>query len=250
MTILCSGCSFTIGSHKDENGIDIDYKHWPDFIPGTENVAIGGAGNRRIARTILENVDRADEPLKAVVVMWSTVERYDFYDPLYNAYKAEGASFTGTKQNYLKYFYSDFNQFAKTLEYILLIQHMCKARNIPLVNCHMGDINYNDWDMDNAYGVVVDWKNNSRRTLEPNERNEIQTFFQKSSHQDEQKFVTKLWEQVNWDTWVFWKTKGGLWQMTNDKNYKWIAYHPPEEAHKDWAENIILPQLQELRVLS
>ena len=57
MTILCSGCSFTIGSHKDENGHDVNYRHWPDFISRSRNVAVGGAGNRRIARTILENID-------------------------------------------------------------------------------------------------------------------------------------------------------------------------------------------------
>lgn len=247
MTILCSGCSFTIGSHKDENGSDVDYQHWPNFIPRSKNVAIGGAGNRRIARTILENIDTSDGPIEAVVVMWSTVERYDFYDPQYNAYKAEGASFTGTKQQYLKYFYSDFNQFAKTLEYILLIQHMCKARNIPLVNCHMGDINYNDWDMDNAYGIGTN-PNGSRRTLEPNEQNKVKTFFQKCGNNEERDFVTKLWQQINWDTWIFWNDKGGLWQMTNDKEYKWVAYHPPEKAHKYWAENLVVPKLKSLNV--
>ena len=37
--------------------------------------------------------------------------------------------------------------------------------------------------------------------------------------------------------------------MTNDLGYKWVAYHPPEEAHKEWAEKIIIPKLQEIRVL-
>ena len=68
--ILCSGCSFTIGSHKDKDNNDVDYKHWPEFlISQTKNVALGGAGNRRIARTVLEN---PDDSIKAVVVMWST----------------------------------------------------------------------------------------------------------------------------------------------------------------------------------
>lgn len=249
MTILCSGCSFTIGSHKDELNNDIDYKHWPDFIPRSKNVAIGGAGNRLIARTILENIDTSDGPIEAVVVMWSTVERYDFYDPLYNAYKSEGSSYTGIKQNYLKYFYSDFNQFAKTLEYILLIQHMCKARNIPLINCHMGDINYIDWDMDLAYGIGVDQSNlKARRSLSIEEQSNVETFFQKCVNNEERDFVAKLWQQVNWDNWVFWNDTGGLWQMTNDKGYDWIAYHPPEHAHKEWAEDIIIPRLKELYV--
>ena len=249
MTILCSGCSFTIGSHKDENGHDVNYRHWPDFIPRSKNVAVGGAGNRLIARTILDNIDHHDGPMEAVVVMWSTVERYDFYDPQMNAYKCEGASFTDTKKHYLKYFYSDFNQFAKTLEYILLIQHMCKARNIPLINCHMGDLNYNDWDMDNAWGVGVDHNNSkARRSLAMEERNHVKTFFEKCETDDEVKFVKKLWQQINWDNWVFYKEQGGLWQYTNDTGYNWIAYHPPENAHKEWAENIIIPKLKELNV--
>ena len=249
MTILCSGCSFTIGSHKDENGHDVNYRHWPDFISRSRNVAVGGAGNRRIARTILENIDDGVEKMEAVVVMWSTVERYDFYDPQYNIYKAEGASFTGTKEKYLKYFYTDFSQFAKTLEYILLIQHMCKARNIPLVNCHMGDINYNDWDMDNAWGVGVDTLNlKARRSLALEERNTVKTFFEKCETKEEVDFVTKLWQQVNWDNWVYWKEKGGLWQYTNDTGYHWVAYHPPEIAHKEWAEKVIIPKLRSLNV--
>jgi hypothetical protein len=249
MTILCSGCSFTIGSHKDENGHDVNYRHWPDFISRSRNVAVGGAGNRRIARTILENIDDGVEKMEAVVVMWSTVERYDFYDPQYKTYKAEGASFTGTKEKYLKYFYTDFSQFAKTLEYILLIQHMCKARNIPLVNCHMGDINYNDWDMDNAWGVGVDTLNlKARRSLALEERNTVKTFFEKCETEEEVDFVTKLWQQVNWDNWVYWKEKGGLWQYTNDTGYHWVAYHPPEQAHKEWAEKIIIPKLRSLNV--
>ena len=247
MTILCSGCSFTIGSHKDENHNDIDYLHWPEFLPRSKNVAVGGAGNRLIARTILDNIDDGVDKMEAVIVMWSTVERYDFYDPQYNAYKSEGASFTGTKQNYLKYFYSDFNQLVKTLEYILLVQHMCQARNLPLINCHMGDINYNDWDMDNAYGIGIN-ENGSRRTLQVQEKNKIPTFFEKCIPMHEKEFVTKLWQQVNWSTWVYWNQQGGLWQMTNDKNYKWVAFHPPEEAHKDWAENIIIPRLKKLYV--
>ena len=44
------------------------------------------------------------------------------------AYKLEGASYTGTKQQYLKYFYTDFNMFAKTLEYYILIQNTLKAK--------------------------------------------------------------------------------------------------------------------------
>jgi len=249
MTILCSGCSFTIGSHKDENNHDVNYRHWPDFISRSRNVAVGGAGNRRIARTILENIDDGVEKMEAVVVMWSTVERYDFYDPQYNIYKAEGASFTGIKEKYLKYFYTDFSQFAKTLEYILLIQHMCKARNIPLVNCHMGDINYNDWDMDNAWGVGVDTLNlKARRSLALEERNTVKTFFEKCETKEEVDFVTKLWQQVNWDNWVYWKEKGGLWQYTNDTGYHWVAYHPPEIAHKEWAEKIIIPKLRSLNV--
>ena len=249
MTILCSGCSFTIGSHKDENKNDVDYDHWPVFIPRTKNVAVGGAGNRLIARTILDNIDDGIAKVEAVIVMWSTVERYDFYDPLYNCYISEGASFTGTKQQYLKYFYSDFNQFVKSLEYILLVQHMCKARDIPLVNCHMGDINYNDWDMDNAYGIGID-KNNfkARRSLATEERNNVKTFFEKCHNNPEKEFAKKLWEQIDWSTWVFWGQKGGLWQMTNDKQYEWTAYHPPEEAHRDWAKNIIIPRLAELNV--
>ena len=34
--------------------------------------------------------------------------------------------------------------------------------------------------------------------------------------EEEVDFVTKLWQQVNWDNWVYWKEKGGLWQYTND----------------------------------
>jgi hypothetical protein len=242
MTILCSGCSFTIGSHKDENHKDIDYLHWPEFLPRSKNVAVGGAGNRRIARTILENIDDGIDKMEAVVVMWSTAERYDFYDAQFNAYKAEGSSYTGTKEHYLKYFYSDFNQFAKTLEYILLIQHMCKARSIPLINTHMGDLRYHDWDMDAAYGI----DNVANRVVQPD--SEIKDFFQKSSHPAETAFLKTLWQQINWDNWVFWNDNGGLWQMTNDKEYKWVAYHPPQEAHKYWAENIIIPKLRSLNV--
>ena len=40
------------------------------LISQTKNVALGGAGNRRIARTVLEN---PDDSIKAVVVMWSTI---------------------------------------------------------------------------------------------------------------------------------------------------------------------------------
>ena len=47
---------------------------------------------------------------------------------------------------------------------------------------------------------------------------------------------------------MFYKEQGGLWQYTNDTGYNWIAYHPPENAHKEWAENIIIPKLKELNV--
>jgi hypothetical protein len=243
--IICSGCSFTIGSHKDENNNDVDYLHWPEFIPDSVNVAVGGAGNRVIARNVLDLLGK--ERPDAVVVMWSTVERYDYYDPQFNAYKCEGASFTGTKQNYLKYFYSDFNQFAKSLEYILLIQNACTARNIPYVFCHMGDIRYRDWDMDKAYGV--DTTSGAKRSISKEMQGNVPSFFDKLQTADEKQYIKSLWEQVSWQNWVFWGETGGLWQMTNDKDYTWIAYHPPEEAHRDWAENIVIPRLKQLRVI-
>ena len=62
-----------------------------------------------------------------------------------NAYKLEGASYTETKQQYLKYFYTDFNMFAKTLEYYILIQNTLKAK-ISYISMHMGDPRYKDWD--------------------------------------------------------------------------------------------------------
>lgn len=242
--IICSGCSFTIGSHKDENNNDVDYTHWPGFLPNAKNVAVGGAGNRLIARNVLEQLDK--HVVDAVVIMWSTVERYDWYMPQYNAYKSEGASYTGDKKMYLKHFYSDFNQFAKTLEYILLIQQTCFARRIPYVFCHMGDILYNDWDMERAYGVH---RKESGRSKEIVHRGEVPSYFDKLQTQKEKDYIKSLWEQVSWENWVFWKERGGLWQMTIDKGYEWIAYHPPEEAHKDWAENIIIPRLKKLQVI-
>ena len=246
--ILCSGCSFTIGSHKDKDNNDVDYKHWPEFlISQTKNVALGGAGNRRIARTVLENLD---DNIKAVVVMWSTPERYDYYMPQYNAYKLEGASYTGTKQQYLKYFYTDFNMFAKTLEYYILIQNTLKAKNIPYIPMHMGDPRYKDWDQDKAYGIDVN-ENGSMRVLTQEEKDnvKVETFLEKAEHHwEENKVINKLWNEVDWDQWVFHKEYGGLWQFTNDGNYKWIAYHPPEQAHKDWAEQYINPRLKQLGI--
>lgn len=243
--ILCSGCSFTIGSHKDDNNNDVDYKHWPDFIPNSKNVAIGGAGNRLIARTILENISHECE---AVIVMWSTVERYDWYMPEANAYKSEGASFTGPKENYLKYFYTDFNQLAKTLEYILLIQHTCRDRNIPFIMTHMGDMRYGDWDMDRAYGIQRESDGTgARRSLDLSTgRKPILSFEQKLQTDKERNFIKALMEQVDWSRWVFHKENGGLWQFTNDGGYDWIAYHPPEQAHKDWVEQLLKPRLKQL----
>jgi hypothetical protein len=245
--ILCSGCSFTIGSHKDVNNNDVDYKHWPNFIPNSKNVAIGGAGNRLIARTILENISHECE---AVIVMWSTVERYDWYMPEANAYKSEGASFTGPKENYLKYFYTDFNQLAKTLEYILLIQNTCRVRNIPFIMTHMGDMRYGDWDMDRAHGIQrAPDGTGSRRSLDLSiDREPILSFEQKLQTDKERNFIKTLMEQVDWSRWVFYKDNGGFWQFTNDGGYNWIAYHPPEQAHKDWVEQLINPRLKQLNI--
>lgn len=246
--ILCSGCSYTIGSHKNELGVDVDYKHWPDFIPNSKNVAIGGAGNRLIARTILENISHE---CNAVIVMWSTVERYDWYMPEYNAYKSEGASYTGPKENYLKYFYTDFNQLAKTLEYILLVQQTCRVRNIPLIMTHMGDMRYNDWDMDKAYGIgrAEDGKGANRVKYDSSiDREPILSFEQKLQTDKERKFIKTLMEQVDWSKWIFHKDYGGFWQFTNDGGYDWIAYHPPEQAHKDWVEQYIIPRLKQLNI--
>ena len=243
--ILCSGCSYTIGSQKDDNNNDVDYKHWPDFIPNSKNVAIGGAGNRLIARTILENISHECE---AVIVMWSTVERYDWYMPEYNAYKSEGASYTGPKENYLKYFYTDFNQLAKTLEYILLVQQTCRVRNIPLIMTHMGDMRYGDWDMDRAYGIHRGPDGTGARRSLDTDRGPVLSFEQKLITQQEKDFIQNLKEQVDWSKWIFYKDLGGLWQFTNDGGYDWIAYHPPEQAHKDWIEQMINPRLKELNI--
>ena len=246
--ILCSGCSFTIGSHKDKDNNDVDYDHWPVFIPNSKNIARGGAGNRLIARQILDNIA---EDTKAICVMWSTLERYDFYDPVLKGYKCEGASYTGSKQNYLKYFYSEFSQIAKSLEYFLLIQNICQAKCIPYVPMHMGDVRYKDWDQDKAYGY--DTSSGALRVLTDGEKEnpeDIKSFLDLVSfYKHERQFIQKLWDQVEWDKWLFNHDWGGFWQFTNDNEYDWIASHPGEQAHKAWAEQKIIPRLKQLKVI-
>ena len=75
---------------------------------------------------------------------------------------------------------------------------MCTARRIPLINTHMGDLRYQDWDMDAAYGISMS-KDGAKRSVSVHEN--VQNFFQKSSHPDEASFLQKLWRQVDWSKW-------------------------------------------------
>ena len=76
----------------------------------------------------------------------------------------------------------------------------------------------------------------------------VESFLEKTEHHwEENKVIKKLWNEVDWNQSVFHKEYGGLWQFTNDGNYKWIAYNPIEQAHKDWAEQYYQSQIKTVR---
>ena len=75
----------------------------------------------------------------------------------------------------------------------------------------------------------------------------VKTFLEKCEHHwEENKIINKLWNEVDWDQWVFIKSMVdyGSLQMMVIIN----GLHTTEQAHKDWAEQYINPRLKQLGI--
>ena len=240
MFIITGGCSFTAQ-------IVPEHRSWANYIKELPaytvvNTAAMASGNALISRNLISALDKHKEQNPTVIVMWSNPNRFElFYNntmvtepmkdhpALHNGmFLKSGGGFGLWKynhpiadrdvKNYFKYYHTEEFQFMQTLEHILRIQWFCKAYDLRLINCAWQDIFH------------------GRNELSGNtngDKGEDPIIWKYPSCQH-------LWDMIDWSKWQH----NNLWDYCASKGYE-IPHgsHPPAEAQKEYAEEIIIPML-------
>ena len=258
--IITSGCSFT--AHCVEPNIA-----WPNHLGKSYevvNCSEMASGNALISRNVIATIPNYLDKQPTIIVMWTNPNRFELFfnqdspnyqkifDAMENNSGFQNQPLTGkwethTKSNWLKsgggfghwrfesrelnrlmqeyllHYHNEEYQFIETLEHILRVQWYCKAHNLKLINVCWQDI---------FTGMNSRNGNNSTEQGEP-----LANKFENSLH---------LWELIDWNTWWFHKSYGGLKEWCTDNGYEQFpGSHPTTEAQKDFANNVVLGLLND-----
>ena len=242
-TLVVSGCSFTNNYH---------FQTWPRHLPEIDkdirlhDVSFPGAGNNYIAESIIQTIlrENLDPAETLVIVMWSGVSRKDivvgkeYYDLLYNActnqlydqYFAFSGGQVGlwtlSDNPFLKPLFEDWYKSAdrssmgfESLSSMIRLQSFLESRNFP--HKFMSYVNY--WqDIPDYIGRNGDFSLSYYNRGNPY-----------------LSLLDKNWIWADYD-------KNCLFEYARDRGLLDVdQFHPLEAAHKQFANDIILPAVEE-----
>ena len=146
--ILVNGDSWTGGRHTKNQSVSIEY--WPNYfekitnIPIT-NLAFGGSSNQRIFRTTVDFLYNTTEPISHVIIGWSSIDRFELVTASGKSIFLTPSTTFGDqevpdeikKQFKLLYYTWCHNHqinLKNFLHLVLLMQDICRQKNIQLIN--------------------------------------------------------------------------------------------------------------------
>jgi hypothetical protein len=234
--ILTAGCSFTKDNYQ---------KTWANYLADElgyllHNIAARGAGIDFITNRILHECLK--EKYDLVMVMLPSVDRMDLYvdatHPMKQqyldisswqdgkspdfvtldgkltknyGYAMSGGEIRGLKKYWFKYYY---NETAALLSYwskIYLLENFFKNHQI----------NY-------KFHMAYD-----KHSLAE----------QQTNASGDDKIHDCLWNNMDWDNFIFFQTNKGFLSFSRDKDFEIIRNHPVSMAHESWVNEILLPNL-------
>ena len=220
MNIITAGCSFT--KYK--------WACWPNFVKWFEpqddiiNLGNSASSNETIGRTVYNAVSKYKN-IKKVYVMWSGPNRYEVvsdtqgdktmegatwstYDPDWKWFQYYGGHVNKDKHNYYqKYFLNEKQNEIRLLEKILFTQLLLDKHKIEYkMMCYMSNILSHDTEkMSNGHRA--------------------------------------LYKQINWNSFIFYKDKLGLYEFAKLEYPKEFAedsdQHPLPLVHYKWVKDIM-----------
>lgn len=125
--LIVSGDSFTLGS-------ELQGKSWAELLGdnlgyNTVNKSAAGVGNIAIARSVIEELPKAD----AVAIMWTFLARFDVYqNNAWNTITVHSSNIF-EKEFFKNVGNSEFYELHNTLTSILLLQNILEKFNIPYI---------------------------------------------------------------------------------------------------------------------
>lgn len=220
MNIITAGCSFT--KYK--------WACWPNFVKWYEaghniiNLGASANSNETIARSVYNAVMKYKD-IKKIYVMWSGVDRYEVvvdnepdksledvtwssFNPDFNWYEYHGGHVEPEKHRYYqKHFLNERQNQIRLLEKISMTQMFLDRHKIEYkMMCFMGNILEHD----------LDWMSDGQRAL---------------------------YKNINWDNFVFYKDKLGLFEFANENYPKEFAeksdQHPLPLTHYKWVKDVM-----------
>ena len=214
---IAHGCSFT--RYK--------WPCWPAYVPWFNggitmlNKGRSASGNETISRGVINSAMKHSE-IDHVYIMWSGTDRYEVvtkeqgvddrgemtyrvWDDDFNWSVYYGGHKDSDKNYFFrKHFWNEEHQYYRTLEHILRTQMFLDRKQVP-------------------YTMMLFKKD----VLNENFYSESERAIQK---------------EINWDRFLFYKDKGGLWDFAED-NYKEYYVpgesHPPPIAHYHWVKDVM-----------
>lgn len=235
--ILTAGCSFTKDNYQ---------KTWADYLAGAtgyelNNIGARGAGIDFITSRLFYECTASRYDL--VVIMLPSVDRMDLYvnhaHPLKDEFKSisswqngknpgfvtvdgtlsdnygyalSGGQIRGLKKYWYKYYYNETSSLLAFWTKVYSIENFLKIQNIKYKftmaydKDHIVEQSVNMTGDDCAYQF--------------------------------------LWENIDWNNFIFYKNNRGFLSFVKDHQYKIINNHPDTHAHESWVNNLIIPNLK------
>jgi hypothetical protein len=237
MNLLTAGCSFTKDNYQ---------KTWADYLAldlnaTLTNAAARGAGIDFVTTRVLYQCTQHRYDL--VVIMLPSLDRIDLYvdetHPLRDNYRdisswqngtapeftqingdlstTEGFSLSGGeargyKRYWYKYYYTEASALITYWTKVYLLENFFKNQNIN-------------------YKFTMAYDKNMLIEQPKNIRNSISNQY------------NFLHQAIDWENFIFYNHAQGFLSFAKNFNYDVINNHPVAQAHKDWCDTVILPEL-------
>lgn len=137
--IMLNGCSFVEQSHLELESIDWKNQYWPSLVdPEQDNIAASGASNTRIFRTTIDYIF-SKQP-DQIILGWTSLDREEL--PCANGdrmrLRVDCTSFENDQdsiqravhETWYRENHNEWLQFEQLIRYILIVQELCKQKQI------------------------------------------------------------------------------------------------------------------------
>lgn len=214
-TLVAAGDSFTYGSElQDQMGGNPSKSTWSALLSRKlsmeyECIAVPGASNKKIARTLFDKIIQSTSRDMVVCVMWTFDNRFEFYNSKKDTWEDINVHAID-KNKFAEKLYdlcgdSGVQSYYNDLTSFLMVQNLLNKKKIPYLFTHADNLQ-----------------------------------FEKYSHYNVPISIRTLAVEIEWDKWHFIGEKQeGFFSWGTQNFLCGLNRHPLEDAHRELTEQML-----------